>query len=88
MTLALICGCLGAAFEPSERAFIREAQPWGLILFKRNVVDRPQLRALTDSFRDLVGRADAPVLIDQEGGTRAAHGAAALARLSRRRALR
>jgi beta-N-acetylhexosaminidase len=68
VTLALICGCLGAAFEPSERAFIREAQPWGLILFKRNVVDRPQLRALTDSFRDLVGRADAPVLIDQEGG--------------------
>ncbi len=39
-----------------------------MILFKRNVVDRPQLRALTDDFRAVVGRADAPVLIDQEGG--------------------
>ncbi|MBV8664585.1 MAG: beta-N-acetylhexosaminidase [Hyphomicrobiales bacterium] len=68
MTLALICGCAGAALSAEERAFIREAQPWGFILFKRNVVDREQLRALTSAFRDIVGRDDAPVLIDQEGG--------------------
>ena len=68
MTLALVCGCAGAALEADERAFLREARPWGLILFKRNVVDREQLRALTASFRDIVGRDDAPVFIDQEGG--------------------
>lgn len=68
MTLALICGCAGPTLQAQERAFLREALPWGLILFKRNVVDRAQLRALTDAFRDIVGRADAPVLIDQEGG--------------------
>jgi beta-N-acetylhexosaminidase len=68
MTLAFICGCAGAALDAQERAFIRQTQPWGLILFKRNVVDVAQMQALTDSFRDLVGRGDAPVLIDQEGG--------------------
>jgi beta-N-acetylhexosaminidase len=45
-----------------------EYKPWGLILFKRNIVDRAQVSALVSHFRELVGRADAPVLIDQEGG--------------------
>lgn len=65
---AFICGCSGPALTADEEAFIRESDPWGLILFKRNVVDRPQMQALTTRFRDIVGRADAPVLIDQEGG--------------------
>jgi len=68
MTLAFICGCGGLALTPEECAFIGQSQPWGLILFKRNVADVEQLRALTASFRGLVGRNDAPVLIDQEGG--------------------
>ena len=68
MPKAFICGCAGVALNDEERAFLRGHDPWGLILFKRNVADREQLRALTRSFRDCVGRADAPVLIDQEGG--------------------
>ncbi|HXZ15507.1 MAG TPA: beta-N-acetylhexosaminidase [Roseiarcus sp.] len=68
MPKAFIAGCVGLALSPDERAFLRDADPWGLILFKRNVKDRAQLRALTQDFRDCVGRADAPVLIDQEGG--------------------
>jgi beta-N-acetylhexosaminidase len=68
MPKAFICGCAGHALNPDERAFLREHDPWGLILFKRNVADRSQLRELTRSFRDCVGRAEAPVLIDQEGG--------------------
>jgi beta-N-acetylhexosaminidase len=68
MTLAFICGCAGTALTSDERAFIRQSRPWGLILFKRNVADPGQLRALTGSFRDLLARSDAPVLIDQEGG--------------------
>ncbi|MFZ2104795.1 MAG: beta-N-acetylhexosaminidase [Roseiarcus sp.] len=68
MTRAFICGCAGTELSDDERAFLREARPWGLILFKRNVADREQLRALTDAFRDTLGRDDAPVLVDQEGG--------------------
>ncbi|MGH6796939.1 MAG: beta-N-acetylhexosaminidase [Roseiarcus sp.] len=68
MPKAFICGCAGLALNAEERAFLRLADPWGLILFKRNIADRNQVRALTRSFRDCVGRADAPVLVDQEGG--------------------
>lgn len=58
----------GAVLTPDERDFFRDADPAGFILFKRNVVDRAQLRALTDSLRELSGRDDVPILIDQEGG--------------------
>jgi beta-N-acetylhexosaminidase len=68
MPKSFICGCAGLGLNAEERAFLRREDPWGLILFKRNVADRDQLRALTRSFRECVGRADAPVLIDQEGG--------------------
>jgi len=68
MPRAFICGCQGLRLELEELAFFRESAPWGLILFKRNVGDREQLSELTRSFRDCVGRLDAPVLIDQEGG--------------------
>ncbi|MDE2577803.1 MAG: beta-N-acetylhexosaminidase [Hyphomicrobiales bacterium] len=65
---AFICGCAGLELGADEKAFISEADPWGLILFRRNVADREQIARLTDSFRAITGRADAPVLIDQEGG--------------------
>ena len=68
MIRAFVCGCAGLALEPDERDFLAEAQPWGLILFRRNVDTPEQLRNLTRSFREAVGRADAPVLVDQEGG--------------------
>jgi len=68
MPKAFIAGCAGLTLSPDERAFLRDGDPWGLILFKRNVKDRVQLQALTQDFRDCVGRADAPALIDQEGG--------------------
>src|SRR5262245_9265529 len=64
---AFITGVCGVALTAAERAFVREARPWGLILFKRNVETADQVAALTASFRDAVGT-DAPVLVDQEGG--------------------
>jgi beta-N-acetylhexosaminidase len=64
---AFITGLAGTAISPDERSFVRAAEPWGLILFKRNIVDPAQVRALTDEFRAICGR-DAPVLVDQEGG--------------------
>lgn len=68
MTRAFICGLLGASLTLAEREFLRDAQPWGVILFKRNVESRAQLRALTSDIRDALGRLDAPVIVDQEGG--------------------
>src|SRR5664279_2980688 len=64
---AFITGLAGLTLAANERAFVREAQPWGLIIFKRNVSTPAQVTDLIRSFRDAVGR-EAPVLVDQEGG--------------------
>jgi len=64
----LILGLAGPSLTDDERAFFREVEPAGFILFKRNVVGRAQMRALTDELRAIAGRADVPILIDQEGG--------------------
>ena len=64
----VIFGLSGLTLTPDERAFFADSEPLGFILFGRNVATRDQLRALTDSLRDLTGRADLAVLVDQEGG--------------------
>jgi beta-N-acetylhexosaminidase len=64
---AFIAGCLGTSLTADERAFFREAQPWGFILFRRNTQDPAQVAALTAELRRAVGW-HAPILIDQEGG--------------------
>jgi beta-N-acetylhexosaminidase len=66
-TGATIFGCAGPRLLPEERAFYRDADPFGFILFARNVEDPAQLCRLTTDLRDAVGR-DAPILVDQEGG--------------------
>ena len=63
-----IFGLAGHALTADERAFFREADPAGYILFGRNVEDRAQLRALTDDLRAIHGRERLLVSIDQEGG--------------------
>lgn len=67
-TKAFITDCDGATITPEERALFEGERPWGLIVFARNVLSREQLADLTADFRDVVGRPDAPVLVDQEGG--------------------
>src|SRR3954447_19874070 len=67
MAKALITDAKGLALSADERAFFRDADPWGFIIFKRNVNAPDQLRALTESMRESVGR-EAPILVDQEGG--------------------
>ena len=66
--LAAIFGCAGVRLSEAERAFFAEKDPLGFILFARNVDTPEQVRALVQELLDSVGRADAPVLIDQEGG--------------------
>jgi beta-N-acetylhexosaminidase len=65
---AAIYGLEGFELKDDERAFFREAEPAGFILFRRNCGDPDQLLRLTDSLRDLTARSDLPILIDQEGG--------------------
>ncbi|MBP02856.1 MAG: beta-N-acetylhexosaminidase [Rhodospirillaceae bacterium] len=64
---AVILGCEGQELSISEKAFFRESNPLGFILFARNISDPKQVKKLTDSLRETVGR-EAPILIDQEGG--------------------
>ena len=66
--LAVVFGCEGPALTDAERRFFRDVDPLGFILFARNCETPGQVRELVGDLRDAVGRADAPVLIDQEGG--------------------
>src|SRR5262245_43502916 len=67
MPRAFITDAAGLTLSSDERAFFRDADPWGFIGFKRNGETRAQLAALVAQMREAVGR-NAPVLIDQEGG--------------------
>lgn len=64
----VIFGLSGLTLSDNEKRLFRDVEPAGYILFKRNIEDRGQVLALTDSLRALHGRDDVPVLIDQEGG--------------------
>ena len=66
--LAAIFGVSGQVLTSEERAFFRDVQPLGFILFARNVADPDQVRRLVNDLRASVEHAEAPVLIDQEGG--------------------
>ncbi len=65
---AAIFGCAGTTLSADERAFFRDADPLGFILFARNIETPDQARRLTEDLRSCVARAEAPVLVDQEGG--------------------
>lgn len=67
-TKAMILGCSGLTLTQDEIALYKAERPWGFILFGRNIGDAQQITDLVASMRDAVGRPDAPVLIDQEGG--------------------
>lgn len=64
---AAIYGCAGPRLSDAERRFFRSADPFGFILFLRNVETPEQVKRLTAELRETVGR-DAPILVDQEGG--------------------
>ena len=68
MTLACILDAEGVELSRDEAEFFRDADPWGFILFRRNCESPDQVRRLCAQMRDAVGRDNAPILIDQEGG--------------------
>ncbi|MBL6951580.1 MAG: beta-N-acetylhexosaminidase [Alphaproteobacteria bacterium] len=66
--LAAVFGCAGPVLQPDEAAFFRASNPLGFILFARNCDNPEQIRRLTADLRAAVGRVEAPVLMDHEGG--------------------
>lgn len=68
MTCSAIFGLSGTTLTNGERAFFAETMPLGFILFSRNCQTPEQVRALCTDLRGVTGRADCPILIDQEGG--------------------
>lgn len=66
--LPVIFGCSRTTLLPEERRLFKETNPFGFILFSRNCDDPDQVRGLIMELRHAVGRPDAPILIDQEGG--------------------
>ena len=66
---AIILDCVGPVLSADEKALYREHNPHGFILFQRHCENPDQLRRLVDDLRASVDRADAPILIDQEGGS-------------------
>jgi beta-N-acetylhexosaminidase len=65
---AVILGCAGKSLSADEASFYRGERPWGFILFARNIGEPAEISDLVAGLRDSVGRPDAPVFIDQEGG--------------------
>jgi len=65
---AILFGCAGEGLTAEERALFTDSNPLGFVLFRRNCREPGQIRELVAEMRDCVGRGDAPVLIDQEGG--------------------
>ncbi len=64
---ATILDADGLRLTSNERALFRDADPFGFILFARNIETPDQIRALCGDMREAVGR-EAPITIDQEGG--------------------
>lgn len=67
-TKAVILGCSGLVLTAEEEAFFKSVNPWGFILFKRNIDSPEQVKTLCQQLRETTGRIDTPILIDQEGG--------------------
>lgn len=65
---AMILGLSGIRVTEAEAEFFRAERPWGFILFARNIGTEAQVRTLCADLRACIGRADAPIFIDQEGG--------------------
>ena len=65
---SVIFGISGLSVTDEEREFFEQTNPLGFILFDRNVKDPAQLKELTADLRSVIGRSDAPILVDQEGG--------------------
>lgn len=68
MARPVILDCDGVTMSAEERSLFKDLEPFGFILFARNCQSPDQLKKLTDEMKEITGRADVPIFIDQEGG--------------------
>lgn len=66
--LALFVGLPNPTISDEEFALFRDTNPLGLFVGRRNLKEPDQVKRLTARFREAVGREDAPIFTDQEGG--------------------
>lgn len=66
--LALFVGMPNPTLSDDEFALFRETNPLGLFVGRRDLKTPGDVKVLIERFREAVGREDAPVFTDQEGG--------------------
>ena len=64
----VIFGFSGTSLTDQEIKLFQEVNPFGFIIFARNIESAGQLRELTNQLRSVSGDENTPILIDQEGG--------------------
>ncbi len=68
MLSPLVIGFQGTQFTTQQLDFFKQVNPYGLMIGRQNLVNKSQLSELIQAFRETVGRSDALVTTDQEGG--------------------
>ncbi len=64
----IICGVSSTSLTDIEKEIYVKTNPLGFVVFKKNLSNKEQSKKLCSELRDILGRSDAPILIDQEGG--------------------
>ena len=64
---ALIISLNGTKLLKMEKTLLSKEKPWGVILFKRNLKSRKQIKNLTTNIRNLTNDTKFPIIIDEEG---------------------
>ena len=65
---AAIISIRGSKLTASEIKLLKKEKPWGIILFKRNIITFKQTKNLTQKIRSCMKDPLYPILIDEEGG--------------------
>ena len=65
---AAIVSISGLILTKKEKIILKKEKPWGIILFKRNILSEHQLISLTKSIKKIMKDKKYPILIDEEGG--------------------
>ena len=66
---ALIVSLKGTKLTSKEMLLLTKENPWGVILFKRNLTSIDQIKLLTSKIKKLTRNKNFPIIIDEEGET-------------------
>ena len=66
--LPAILSCQGPRLTEDEKKFFSHINPLGINLFARNIISKKQIKQLISELKEVIGREDILIAIDQEGG--------------------